>query len=148
MRYWFPLNPSKSKYEVVHEQKFKDLLSSTCQVSVERIVLDWNQRLWEAHVLFPLGVTFCHCIFFLFSRSKDENATIGISVHMWKTLLYAIYWFQMARAGAGGHQVNKFEQVSIWSHGGTLNKETYWHYWKHYLPATWFAGGKYHVNTY
>ena len=25
---------------MVHEQKFKDLLSSTCQVSVERIVLD------------------------------------------------------------------------------------------------------------
>ena len=28
MLYWFPLNPSKSKYQVVHEQKFKDLLSS------------------------------------------------------------------------------------------------------------------------
>ena len=43
-----PLKSSKSKYQVVHEQKFKDLLSSTCQVIVERIVLDWNQRLWEA----------------------------------------------------------------------------------------------------
>ena len=40
MIYWFPLNLSKSKYQVVHEQKFKDLLSSTFQVSVERIVLD------------------------------------------------------------------------------------------------------------
>ena len=30
---------SKSKYQVVHEQKFKDLLSRTCQVRVERIVL-------------------------------------------------------------------------------------------------------------
>ena len=30
-----PLKSSKSKYQVVHEQKFKDLLSSTCQVSVE-----------------------------------------------------------------------------------------------------------------
>ena len=28
-----PLKSSKSKYQVVHEQKFKDLLSSTCQVS-------------------------------------------------------------------------------------------------------------------
>ena len=43
-----PLKSSKSKYQVVHEQKFKDLLSSTCQVSVERIVLTWNQRSWEA----------------------------------------------------------------------------------------------------
>ena len=32
--------PLKSKNQVVHEQKFKDLLSSTCQISVERIVLD------------------------------------------------------------------------------------------------------------
>ena len=31
---------SKSKHQVVHEQKFKDLLSSTCQVSVERSMLD------------------------------------------------------------------------------------------------------------
>ena len=35
-----PLKSSKSKYQVVHEQKFKDLLSSTCQVSVERSMLD------------------------------------------------------------------------------------------------------------
>ena len=40
MFYWFPLNPSTYKYQVVHVQKFKDLLSNTCQVSVERIVLD------------------------------------------------------------------------------------------------------------
>ena len=31
---------SKSKHQVVYEQKFKDLLSSTCQVSVERSMLD------------------------------------------------------------------------------------------------------------
>ena len=31
---------SKSKNQVVHEQKFKDLQSSTCQVSVERRVLN------------------------------------------------------------------------------------------------------------
>ena len=31
---------SKSKHQVVHEQKFKDLLSNTCQVSVERSMLN------------------------------------------------------------------------------------------------------------
>ena len=31
---------SKSKHQVTHEQKFKDLLSGTCQVSVERSMLD------------------------------------------------------------------------------------------------------------
>ena len=41
-----PLKSSKSKYQVVHKQKFKDLLSSTGQVSVERIDL--------FHVLKPL----------------------------------------------------------------------------------------------
>ena len=56
------LKSSKSKHQVVHEQKFKDLLSSTCQVSVERIVLDLESE--AAWVLFPLGVTFCHWIFF------------------------------------------------------------------------------------
>ena len=36
-----PTESSKFTNQVVHEQKFvKDLLSSTCQVSVERIVLD------------------------------------------------------------------------------------------------------------
>ena len=38
-----PLKSSKSKFQVLLEQKFKDLLSSTCQVSevsVKRIVLD------------------------------------------------------------------------------------------------------------
>ena len=47
------LKSSKSKYQVVHEQKFKDLLSSTCQVCVERIVLDLESEAdW---VLFPPG---------------------------------------------------------------------------------------------
>ena len=31
---------AESKNQVVNEQKFKDLLSSTCQISPERIVLD------------------------------------------------------------------------------------------------------------
>ena len=56
------LKSSKSKHQVVHEQKFKDFLSSTCQVRVERIVLDLESE--AAWVLFPLGVTFCHWIFF------------------------------------------------------------------------------------
>ena len=34
------IKSSKSKHQVVHEQKFKDLLSSTCQVSEERSMLD------------------------------------------------------------------------------------------------------------
>ena len=53
---------SKSKCQVVHEQKFNDLQSSTCLVSVKRIVLDLeSETTW---VLFPLGVTFCRWIFF------------------------------------------------------------------------------------
>ena len=34
------LKSIKFKYQMVHEQMFKDILSSTCQVRVERIVLD------------------------------------------------------------------------------------------------------------
>ena len=37
-----PTKASKSKKQVVHEQKFKDPLSSTCQIRSE--FLTWNQR--------------------------------------------------------------------------------------------------------
>ena len=60
---------SKSKHQVVHEQKFKDLLSSTCQVSVERSMLDLGSIL--------TGVTFCYWNF-LFSHSIASDANIGI----------------------------------------------------------------------
>ena len=43
----------------------------------------WYHRLWEAWVLSPLVVSFCHRIF-LFSRSKDKNANIGIFVEFVK----------------------------------------------------------------
>ena len=65
---------SKSKHQVVHEQKFKDLLSSTCQVSVERSMLDlgsevqWFNTHWGNILLLE----------FLFSRSKASDANIGI----------------------------------------------------------------------
>ena len=36
---------SKSKHQVVHEQEFKDLLSSTCQVSVERSMLNLESEI-------------------------------------------------------------------------------------------------------
>ena len=60
---------SKSKNQVEHEQKFKELLSSTCQVSPERT---WNvglgiRDLYKVQVLFPLGVTFYHWIFYVFT---------------------------------------------------------------------------------
>ena len=47
---------------MVYEQKIKDLLSSTCQVSVKRIVLDLESE--AAWVLFPPGVTFLPLDFF------------------------------------------------------------------------------------
>ena len=40
---------SKSKHQVVHEQKFKDLLSSNCQVSVERSMLDLESEVQWLH---------------------------------------------------------------------------------------------------
>ena len=61
------LKSSKSKYQVVHEQQFKDVLSSTCQVSVERIVLDLESEvirgpnLWENRcVSLFLEINLCH----------------------------------------------------------------------------------------
>ena len=49
------LKSSKSKHQVVHEQKFEDLLSSTCQVSVERIVLDLESEVMRGLGSIPMG---------------------------------------------------------------------------------------------
>ena len=40
---------------MVHEQKFKDLLSSTCQVSVERIVLHLESEVMRGQGSIPTG---------------------------------------------------------------------------------------------
>ena len=61
---------SKSKHQVVHEQKFNDLWSSTCQVSVERSMLDLGSEVQWFNT---------HCYWnFLFSHSKASDANIGI----------------------------------------------------------------------
>ena len=54
---------SKSKNQVMHEQKFKDLLSSTCLTSSDRKLLDLESEAMRGLVLSPLGVTFYHWIF-------------------------------------------------------------------------------------
>ena len=61
------LKSSKSKHQVVHEQTFKDLLSSTCQVSVERIVLDLESQAMRDQGSIPTGgnilsLDFCHIV--------------------------------------------------------------------------------------
>ena len=75
---------------MVHEQKFKDLLSSTCQVGLERIVLDLESEV--AWVLFPLGITFCHWIF---SRSKASDANIAIIANFVNLRKAEIVWLQL-----------------------------------------------------
>ena len=65
---------SKSKYQVVPEQKFKDLLSST------RRVLDLESEVMRGPGSIPTGGNILSLD--LFSQSKYENANIGISVRM------------------------------------------------------------------
>ena len=68
MLYWFPLNPSKSKYQVVHEQKFKDLPSSTCQVSLERILLDLESEAMRGLGSIPTGCNILSLEFICFMQ--------------------------------------------------------------------------------
>ena len=65
---------SKSKHQVVHEQMFKDVLSSICQVSVETSMLDlaWRVQGFNTHWGNILLLDF------LFSRSKASDANISI----------------------------------------------------------------------
>ena len=46
-----------------HEQKFKDLLSSTLQVSVEKIVLDLESEVMRGPGSIPTGGNIFHWIF-------------------------------------------------------------------------------------
>ena len=68
------IKSSKSKNQVVHEEKFKDLLSSTYQVSPERIVFDLELEVqvfnthWGNILLLE----------FLFSCCKASDTNIGI----------------------------------------------------------------------
>ena len=61
---------------MVHEQKFKDLLSSKCQVSVERRVLDLESEGMRGPNSIPTGGNTLSLDFF--SRSKASDANIGI----------------------------------------------------------------------
>ena len=49
---------------MVHEQKFKDFLSSTCQVSVERIVLDLESEVMRGPGSIPTGSNILSLDFF------------------------------------------------------------------------------------
>ena len=76
----------------MHKQKFKDLLSSTCQVSADRIVLDLESEAMRGPGSIPTGGNIFHWIF-LFSRSKASDANIdiiAILVHFGKTLRQSI----------------------------------------------------------
>ena len=59
---------------------FKDLLNSTCQVSVERIVLDLESEAMRGLGSIPIGGNILSLNFFWFLCSNDKNANIGIFV--------------------------------------------------------------------
>ena len=61
---------------MVHEQKFKDLLSSTCQVSIERIVLDLESEVMRGIGSIPTVGNILSLDFFSHSEASDAN--IGI----------------------------------------------------------------------
>ena len=82
---FIPLKSSKSKYQVVHEQKFKDLLNSTCQVSVERIVLDLESEVMRGPGSIPTGGNILSLDFFSHSEASDANiGIIANVVCLWK----------------------------------------------------------------
>ena len=64
---------------MVHEQKFKDLLSSTCLTSSERRMLDLESEVMRGPVSILTGGNILS-LEFLFSRSKASDANIDIFV--------------------------------------------------------------------
>ena len=85
---------SKSKNQVVHEQNFKELLSSTCLTSSERRLLDLDSEVMTGPGSIPTGGNILS-LDFLFSRSKDKNANINIFVCITLNNKYYLcpYWY-------------------------------------------------------
>ena len=81
------LKSLKSKYQVVKEQKFKDLLSSTCPVSVESMVLNLESEVRRGPGSIPTGgnilsLDFYHVVKPLMSilpSSFAKNASVVIA---------------------------------------------------------------------
>ena len=85
------LKSSKSKYQVSHEQKFKNLLSSTCQVSVERRVLDLESEDMRCPGSIPTGGNILSLDFFSCSKASDANiGIIANFVNLRKTRLMSM----------------------------------------------------------
>ena len=63
---------SKSKNQVVHEQKFKDLLSSTCLTSSERRLLDLESEIMRGLVSIPIQGNILSLDFFCFHAVKTK----------------------------------------------------------------------------
>ena len=78
-----PTKSSKSKNQVMYKQKFKDPLSSTCKISLERRVLDLES---QAQVQSLMEVPFCHWIYMItLSKASDSNiGIIAIVMCLWK----------------------------------------------------------------
>ena len=67
---------SKSENQLLHEQKFRDLLSSTCQVSPERMVLDLESKVMRGLGSIPTGGTIFSLDFFCFHVVKKPIFTL------------------------------------------------------------------------
>ena len=65
---------------MVHEQKFKDLLGSTCQVSAERIVLDLESEVMRGPGSLPIGGNILSLDFFSHNKASDANIDIVANV--------------------------------------------------------------------
>ena len=77
---------SKSKNQVVHEQKFKNLLSSTYLTNSEKIVFDLESEVMRGLGFIPTGGNILSMDFFLFSSCEEKYANIGIFVYFVKNL--------------------------------------------------------------
>ena len=130
---------SKSKNQVVHEQKFKDLLSSTWQVSVERRVLDLESEVMRGLGFIPTGCNIFVTGFF-FSHSEASDANIGITANKCcvfvKTpsgvfyLTWRCYVFQTSI------RKRKTEHKLRQQHGKSKTNDTLWLYC---TRSKWFA---------
>ena len=74
-----PTKSTKSKYQVVHKQKFKDSQSSTCQISSKIRVLDFESEVNQRSLVpSSLGITFFTGFLCFYIIKSLMHANIGV----------------------------------------------------------------------
>ena len=101
----------------MHEQKFKDLLSSTCQVSVERRVLDLESDAMRGPGSIPTRGNILSLDFISHGKASDANIGIIVNFVSFVKTCMCFNSHQMSVSVGRGHRVKRFGPPDVTNNG-------------------------------